>query len=45
MATNVSQYFFPLISDILETAGQVKVVDGPRVWERTGWREEIYIEE
>ena len=41
-ATYVSQYFFPSISDIFETAGQVKVVDGPRVCDSTGWSEEIY---
>ena len=45
MATYVSQYFFPSISSILETAGQVNVVEGPRVWESTGWSEEIYIGE
>ena len=44
-ATYVSQYFFPSISSMLETAGQVNVVDGPRVWESTGWSEEIYIGE
>jgi len=44
-ATYVSQYFFPSISSMLETAGQAKVVDGPRVWESTGWSEEIYIGE
>ena len=44
-ATNVSQHFFPSISEILETAGQVKVVDGPSVLESTGWSEEIYIGE
>ena len=42
-ATYVSQYFFPSISDMFETAGQVKVVDGPRVCDSTGWSEEIYI--
>ena len=42
-ATYVSQYFFPSISNIFETAGQVKVVDGPRVCDSTGWSEEIYI--
>lgn len=35
-ATYVSQYFFPSISNIFETAGQVKVVDGPSVCEITG---------
>jgi len=30
---------------MLETAGQANVVDGPRVWESTGWSEEIYIGE
>ena len=33
------------MSSIFETAGQVNVVEGPRVWESTGWSEEIYIGE
>ena len=44
-ATYVSQCFFPSISSIFETAGQENVVEGPRVWESTGWSEEIYIGE
>lgn len=44
-ATYVSQYFFPSSFNIFEAAGQVKVVDGPRVCESTGWSEEIYVGE
>ena len=44
-ATYVSQCLFPSISSIFETAGHVNVVEGPRVWESTGWSEEIYIGE